>query len=441
MHRIPEPSRRRRRWLLVPVAAAVTVAALAAPRPAEDVAVPRFGVLGSSCAPDRLAAERAAGVTVVELDLAWDRLEPAPGVVDPAEAERLRGQLAACREAGVAVVLSLGLQYPPAWVRQLGTLTDQYGGAPATGADLVFSPAVRQAVAEHAAVVGRETGFAGVTAVRVGTDATGELAYPGPDEGAGAHSWWAFGAGATGPLPGWVPGETTWRGAPVTAEQADAWFSWYTGALVDAVAGQVEALRAAGFTGRFQLPLAGTGVLPGQRRAAVAGLLDPALDPDGDLARGLDHPASLAAVAELDRRLQAAGSGVDVDATGVDDVSAVRARRQQPPTDGCAPDDAEAVAAGAEGTGWSSTRWVAANARANGLRVHGENPGPPGAPHTGGSAESDSLAQQLPAAVRYATDCGLDLFLLAFEDQLFTAGSGVGLDDYARTIRSAGEDR
>ena len=441
MHRPPDPLRRRRRWLLVPVVAAVTVAATVATRPAEDAGTPRFGVLGSSCAPDRLAAERAAGVSVVELDLAWDRLEPAPGVVDADYAGQLRGQLAACRDAGVEVVLSLGLQYPPEWVRQLGTLTDQYGGTPPTGADLVFSPAVRQAVADHAATVGRETGFAGVIAVRVGTDATGELAYPGPQDGAGAHSWWASDAAAGNPLPGWVPGTPAWRGAPVTAAQADAWFSWYTGALVDAVSAQVDAVRAAGFTGRFQLPVAGTGVRPAERRAAVAGLLATSLDPHGDLSRGLDHPATLAAVAGLDRRLQALGSGIDVDVTGVDDVSAVHARRRQPATDACAPTDPEAVAAGGEGTGWSSTRWVVANARVQGLRVQGENPGPPGAPHTGGSAESDSLAAQLPAAVRYATGCGMDLFLLAFEDQLFTPGSGVTLDDYAREIQLAGEDR
>ena len=64
----------------------------------------------------------------------------------------------------------------------------------------------------------------------------------------------------------------------------------------------------------------------------------------------------------------------------------------------------------------------------------GENPGPPDAPHTGGDAASDSSAQQLLRAPDYARECGMTEFYWAFEDDLFTPGSGVDLDAYAARI-------
>jgi hypothetical protein len=58
---------------------------------------------------------------------------------------------------------------------------------------------------------------------------------------------------------------------------------------------QIDRLRALGFTGRVHLPVAGRGVLPADRAAAVAALLDGRNDPDGALERGLDYPAIFAA--------------------------------------------------------------------------------------------------------------------------------------------------
>ena len=69
-----------------------------------------------------------------------------------------------------------------------------------------------------------------------------------------------------------------------------------------------------------------------------------------------------------------------------------------------------------------------------GLAAIGENPGPPDSLFTSGDDGSDAVADQLPRGISYATDCGLERFLFAFEDELFGSGSGITLDDYARLI-------
>lgn len=414
-----------------------------------------FGVLGAAGTPERVAAERAAGVTAVELPLAWDRYEPEPGRVDPAYVAATRRSIAACRAEGVRVVLSSGVQYAPGWVRALpdALLRGSAGGVPAHGGlDLAFSAQVRTAVHDHLGRLARDLPLGDVAGMRVGVSGTGELAYPGPDDGTGtdgagtdgaggpgasANEYWAFGAApqtgagladgaAVSPLPGWVPGTRTWRGAVVAPEQADAWLRWYTGSLLDTVVWQVGRLRELGFVGDVHLPLAGRGILPGDRTAAVDGLLDGRADPDGALERGLDYPRQFAVLAGL--------PGVVLDFTGLDDVSAVLARRLG--TDRCRPDDTENLLERTDTADWPAQRFTSALARRCGLALVGENPGPPGAPFTGGHPASDSSAEQLQRAPDHARECGMTQFYWAFEDDLFTPGSGVDLDAYAARIAS-----
>lgn len=429
-----------------PLALAAAIAGCAQPvAPDRPTGLPlSFGVLGSTCAPDRLAALRAAGVTVVELPLAWDRYEPAPGEVDDGYAAQARARLAACRDAGLRVVLSPGLQYPPAWVREVpgGAPRGSAGGRPA-GVDLVFSAAVRDAAGDYLGRLAADVGFDGVAAVRVGTTTTGEFGYPGPTAGGRSGEYWASGSAAQfgvglaeglepGPLPGWVPGAPTARGAAVSTEQVDAWFGWYAGAATAAVGWQIDRLRELGFTGRVHVPVAGRGVLPADRAAAVAGLLDGRADPDGALERGLDYPAvfaALAARADADR--------IDVDFTGLDDVTAVLARSLDPAQDACRPGDEDGLLDRTDVADWSAQRFTSALARRAGLGLVGENPGPPDAPDTGGSADSDTLADQLDRAPAYAAGCGMTTVLFAFEDDLF-AGSAPGLQDYADRIAAVG---
>jgi len=429
-----------------------------------------FGVLNAACTEERIVAERAAGVTVVELPLAWDRYEPEPGQVDTAYVAEVHRKIDTCRAADMRVVLGLGLQYPPDWVRALpdAVLRGSAGNTPGHGGlDLVFNAAVRDAASAYigrlAADLSLASSVSGVSAVRVGVSGTGELAYPGPDAavaaeaqpmeeepadpgtagedpdvadpGLSTHEWWAFGAApqtgagladgaSVSPLPGWVPGQPEWRGAAVTTDQADAWLGWYTTSLVDTVVWQVGRLRELGYPGDVHVPLAGRGILPADRAAAVDGLLDGRADPDGALERGLDYPSQFPVLAGLDR--------VVVDFTGLDDVQAVTARERG--QDRCLPDDTDDLLDRTDTADWPGQRFTSALARHTGLAIVGENPGPPDAPHTGGDPASDTSAQQLQRAPDYARECGMTEFWFAFEDDLFTPGSGVDLTAYAQRI-------
>jgi hypothetical protein len=455
---------------LVRATAGSMAALLCACAPPADAPAPlAFGVLDAACTSDRIAAERAAGVTMVELPLAWDRYQPERGEVDTAYVAELHRKIDTCKAAGMRITLGLGLQYPPAWVRALpnAVMRGSAGHTPAHGGlDLVFNAAVRDAangyIARLATDLSLASAVSGVTAVRVGVSGTGELAYPGPDAahapvvtpaepgsagedpdvvGRSAHEWWAFGpAPQTGsglaigasvsPLPGWVPGQREWQGAAVTPEQADAWLRWYTTSLIDTVAWQIGRLRELGFTGDVHVPVAGRGILPLDRAAAVDGLLDGRADPDGALERGLDYPSQFPILAGL--------PGVVVDFTGLDDVTAVNARAQG--YDRCEPDDSGVGPDGVDlldrddTADWPGQRFTSALARRLGLRLVGENPGSPDAPHTGGDPASDSSAQQMRRAPDYARECGMTEFYWAFENDLFTPGSGVDLAAYAARI-------
>ncbi len=95
----------RRPVLTMSVALLATVLAISAcstPPPARAApAPPAWGVLASTCAPDRLAAP-VPGVTVVVVEARWDRL-----------VTELATALTRCLDAGARVVLGSGVQYPP----------------------------------------------------------------------------------------------------------------------------------------------------------------------------------------------------------------------------------------------------------------------------------------------------------------------------------------
>lgn len=433
-------------WVAIAIALGTScTASTAQPQPAGAVA---FGVVASSCRSDRVDAERRAGVRLVVVGLQWNNYEPRANQPDPGYVATMRGRISACLRGGLQVVLSPGLQYPPDWVRQLtaGVYRDQADGIPSAGTvNLVFSQAVRDAAAGYLARIDRDFGLRRFRAIRVGTDDAGELGYPSPTSGTNQNpqNYWAFDLAAqtgTGlsrglspsPLPGWVPGTTMWRGQSVTADQVTNWFRWYERALASAVIWQIDLLRHLGYTGDIHVLLAGRGVLPSDLSVALRARLDGTGDRDGSLERGLDYPDQLPIIALVATTPLAEGV-VLVDVTGVDDVTAVRARHVRPPQDTCHPvDERTDFAVTADLVSWSSTRWTTAVARRSGLSVLGENPGPPIAATTGGSPDSDSLAEQLIHAPRYAADCHLTALLWAFEEDLFPDAT---IDDYAKMIR------
>ncbi len=410
-----------------------------------------FGVLGSRCDADRVEALRDAGVRYAEVGLSWAAFEPVPGGFDEGYAAFVRRHLDTCERAGIGVVLTLGLHSAPGWVAELpgGAYVDQHGDAgPEEVPNVVFSTAVRDAVADYLAELDRAVGLDRAVAIRVGTGVNGELGYPGTDR-AGRNPFWAFDAAAqrgegladgaeVSPMPGWTPGSATWNGSPVGTDQVRAWFRWYSRSVADAVVWVVRTLREQGFEGDVHLPLAGRGALPADLEAALAARLDGTADRDGSLEGGLFYPEQLRHIAESLRRSERDGWGtVYADSSSVDDATAVTARQLDPPQDSCRPEDADRdllVEPGVEQ--WSSVRWTVANARRAGLDVIGENPGSPDTPRTGGNELTDSSAEQMEYAPRYAQECGMAVLFWAFEDDLFGDRPGAGIADYARRIEA-----
>jgi hypothetical protein len=383
-------------------------------------------------------------------EMQWAQAEPAPGVVDEDYLASIRDRVRACAQGGMRVVLGLGLQNPPSWVLRLpgATYLDQEGRTSSQGeADLVFSAEARDAAVAYLRDVAGRGGFERVATVRL----AGELGYPSPEPGSSGTTFWAFGPAAQGgpgravgvepsPMPGWLPGSPTWQDAPVGADAVGRWYDWYAGSLADSIVWLADAMRGVGFTGDFHVPVAGRGVLPADRQEAVDGLLDGRADPDGALGKGGDYPAQFGVFADLDAKLrgQSPPSRLLIDFTSLDDDSAVRARAADPPQDTCRPDDTTASLTAAGLDRGASQRWTVTLAHEAGLGVVAENPGPPDFDNTGGTAQSDSVADQMVQAGRYARDCRLEAWYLAFEDQLFEPGSGIDVAAYGRVIAGPG---
>ncbi|MEJ2885185.1 hypothetical protein [Actinomycetospora aeridis] len=439
--------------LVAVVAAAVVLAVLVlggasratAPGDGEP---PRFGVLGSSCDAARVGPLVGAGVSLAQITIRWSEFAPEPGIVDPGYRDEVDATIRRCRDAGLGVVLSPGLQGVPEWVTALpgASYRDQYG-RPGSAAvpNLAFSAAARDATAEYLAEVARTWPLETFAAIRVGTGDNGELGYPtrsaDPSGETPSNAFWAFddaaqqgdglAAGAApSPMPGWTPGDPEWNGRAVDAKQVRSWFEWYSASIAGAARWQIDTLRELGFRGEIHLPLAGRGVLPADLDAAVENRLDGTGDRDGSLNTGLDYRAQLAALA-------AAPGPLVVDSSSVDDTTAVNARRLDPPQDVCAPDDAEQVRfPTVDVSAWPSYRWTAAVAAEHGLPVMGENPGNAAAAGTGGDAGSDPLPEQMTQGTRYAQECGFRAFLFAFEDDLFGGSPDLNPDVYAARIRA-----
>ena len=347
-------------------------------------------------------------------------------------------------------MLTPGFHYAPAWVSRLpgGAYRDQNGAAgPDDVPNLVFSTAARRAASDYLKRFAEEFPLSGFAAIRVGTGEAGELGYPGRTFGTEGNSFWAFDAAAQSgeglpegmratPLPGWMPGSHVRDGREISTAEVRDWFGWYAESAARTVVWQIDVLRSLGFRGDVHLPLAGRGVLPDDMADATAAGLDGTADRDGSLERGLDYPGQLTIVADATRNDARAGpDSVVVDATSVDDSSAVIARDLAPPQDSCLASDTALPPQGIAGVDqWSTFRWTIANARAAGLRVIGENPGPPDDPGNGGDSSSDDLAGQLEHSPRYAVECGMEVLMFGFEDNLFAPDSGVSVANLARRI-------
>jgi hypothetical protein len=365
-----------------------------------------FGTLQSSTA--HLTTNRTAGLTAATFDVYWDRFEPVEGRVNTTYANELKADLATYRAAGVQLVLSTGVQYPPSWLLSYpeSRFVNQYGDryAPTDSgkgvADMVFNQRMRDKQEAYLKLLFATLGtqFYGV---RLGGGWYGELNYPDATYNGHANSYWAFGAIAAGrasglpsgipvnPVPGWVPGTPT---ADHTA--ASQFATWYLEALRNYHDWQIRAVRRL-YAGRLLMMYPSWGLRSGQLDAAVGADLagSTSAERNGEVQRGFDFARFVGGI--TDANVVVYTTWLDADASGD---------------------------AGTDSRYWSPVKWLAglARNRRTPLAVMGENTG-------------FATKAQLDLTVSQARANGLAAVMWAFEPQLY-GGSYATIDDLAAAI-------
>jgi hypothetical protein len=376
-----------------------------------------FGVLNAD--PQYLSADTAAGVRLAMINIGWDEWEPEQGSFDSAYISQQAAAVAEYLSAGWTVAVDVGLQYPPSWALGLpyGQLVDQYGNSSATP-DYEFSEAVRAAAATYISSV--VSSLSGVSYYRIGLSTAGEMLYPPVTD----NQWWAFSPLAQGsasglpagvgvaPMPGWVPGSTTWDGAPVTQAMVQSWYNWYLGALINAHTWEVDSFRQAGYQGLLQYVMPGLGALPYLYQESIAGDLAPNPDdPDDTMNTG-------AVWWDVLPQLPLTGAVVDISSVGDGSGS--------PLNNACQASDSSVNYTSQPSVilSWSATRWLSYLAGLYHLPVMGENPG-------------NTAPSQLPAIMSQVQACHLTVLQWAWDYQLNESGPYVSLSDYAAAIAAA----
>ena len=432
------------------VGAAVLVASLTACRmsaaePAGALSELTVGVLGGSCDADRVTALRQAGVRLVEVGVEWSRFEPAPQQFDQAYIDDLRARFARCAAAGLGVVLTPGFQYAPDWVVELpdGTYLDQYGnshparprttssarpsGTPSSATSTASPPSSRSTASRR---YGSGRARRGSSASRAGNSAPRATA-SGPSTTPRSPATGSPPGCSRTRCPAGNPASGPGTAARSTPQPSGRGSTGTPTRRPGRRSGRSASCASRHYRGPIHLPLAGRGVLPARPRhgdrSSARRHRRPRREPGTRLVlprpaaddRRRDRPGHPLRRRHRGRRRDRRGGAPTGPAAGhVPTLGLRRSRCGRPPRSTRGPRRAG----------------PSANARAAGLRVVGENPGHPDTPGTGGDESSDDLAAQLVHAPRYAQECGLEVLLWAFEDDLFGPYPEVSLDDLARRI-------
>lgn len=329
---------------------------------------PLLGVLQPE--PARAAELKAAGVTQVVLSVSWDRFQPEPHRFDSAYVAKLRADADAYRAAGLGVVLGLGIQYPPAWLRELphARYQNQHGDAyidRAPGKNVVnsvFNSSIRERQLEYTAAIFKHLG-ADWAGVRLGGGWYGEVNYPAAKFAGKDNSYWAFDPIAQGkipglpagvkpcPVPGWKPGQ-----ASRDHDSARRFAAWYLESLQNYHDWQIATVRRH-YKGPLHMLYPSWGIRPGQLDAAIAADLAGTTPPEknGEIQRGFDFARFIGGIRDPQVWVQC--TWLDSNPDWSDETSADPAR-------------------------WSPPKYLASLARRHNppLRVSAENTGGGGMP-------------------------------------------------------------
>jgi len=361
--------------------------------------LPLWAVIGGE--KSHLTAERASGVHAMVIRISWKDVAPARDAVDRQYVARMENVFARARQAGLGVILELGIQDTPDWVHADdpgASYVDQYGDVYSGGgqadsgdANAVFDPRVRDRIASYMRTVFSLFGTDWV-AVRLGGGRYGELSYPPPSYHGHHNCYWAYDANARArsPAPGWRPGAPSPRG------EAGRFLNDYLGALAGYQNWQIATLRR-DYHGPIMMLYPSFGIRPGQVERAVADGLNGAspAEVNGETERGVDYARDIAALTD---------AGTLLDTTWLN----------------CPFGNDNS----ADPVLWRPVHYLAVLARRHrpALGLYGEN---------SGNGDAAQLSFSIAQARRY----GLRGLAWYNEDQLFS-GQYATLSDYQRAINS-----
>jgi hypothetical protein len=331
-----------------------------------------------------------AGIQVRSLELGWDLYEPQEGSWNRAYIDTRKAEYQQMLNAGTKVVLDVGLQYPPAWVKAIRPWQDQYGHSYDGVPNAIWSPVVREKIAIYIQHVFQDFGT-GFFAIRLGSSGWVETLYPDNVPGF-QFSYWAFDPDAmkSNPVPNWRPGQPSPNG------EAQTFYNWYIQHLIDTVNWQQDVVRQY-YKGYLLQIFTGQGVRPSQWNALIESNLTPVNLHIYAAERGAVWDRVLAGMRNR--------SQVVIYCSSIADNSAIAPSLDE---------------ASADPTNWSSTHWIAYNADRYGLMKWGENGG-----------HDDFTTMQIAFQQVEAYD--LMGLIWAFEPELHT-GTYATLSHYASLI-------
>lgn len=222
-----------------------------------------------------------AGARMAHVALIWNRVCPTEGAWNQAYLDEKKAEVQKMRQAGYAIMLDFGAQYPPEWIygqpnsRYRNQYGDAYaGGIGETGVNVVFNAKLREMLGAYVTGVLADFGK-DVDIVRLGLMRYSEIGYPHPSFKGRKNAYWAYDDIAQGkveglpagvkpcPVPGWTPGRPS-------ADHVDArrFAAWYVDALANFHDWQIE-LVARQYEGRMAMLYPSWGIREGQLESAV----------------------------------------------------------------------------------------------------------------------------------------------------------------------------
>ena len=375
---------------------------------------PEYGVLNGD--PTLARMDYGAGIRLAMVPLNWSLWQPSAGTFSATYEAQELGVVNQFIQQGFTVGINMALNNAPSWALSTpnNQLVDQFGTQSGT-LNFEFSSAVQSLTGAYVSSVVATFGSR-ISYYTLGASLTTEAIYPTTS----TNQWWAFDAYAQNqqsglpagvgpnPLPGWIPGASTYNGTTLTNAQVLGWYNWYIGALANFIGWEKALIDGAGYTGYYQLNWPGTGANPWvYNYRLTTDLAATSHDTFGDLNDGAVYSVLLNDLPDL--------TGVVVDVTSVGDGSGT------PANNACQSGDANVnYQTDSSVDSWSSTRVLAYLAGQHNLPIIGESTG-------------QNSTAQMATDFTVTEACGLIGLQWAFDIQLYN-GSYATLTDYSNQI-------